>query len=379
MAEAGFCYESCLHGRGLRTGVSAPHMIYLRDVSFRTPPLDRLAGIQLTEQAGNSRAAGCIQVRTHEDLMRLFVRTVAFLFLLSMAAWCLPLGTNARAVIPGDIQQIISVDYRALRSSDTAMALKAQVLPENLKQFEQALKGVGIDPEKDVDQLTFASYRAPKQGVHVVGVAQGLFPMKAFLRKMTLKKIKANKYRNAQLYPMSGGMQMTLLDENTLLFGETSSIQGALDVRDGYVQGLDSNQQIADMIPSVDSGSVWSVLDQRGTQNMLRSALGDASKLADYETLKKRLLGSRYQMNFGSGVNFDLDVVTSDSVTAGTLSSLVKAGMLYKKMNASATEKIAMDSMTVDSDSSNLRFHFKTDDKKFQALMHSELFAAVSK
>jgi hypothetical protein len=133
------------------------------------------------------------------------------------------------------------------------------------------------------------------------------------------------------------------------------------------------------MIPSVDSGSVWSVLDQQGTQNMMRSALGDASKLADYETLKKRLLGSRYQMNFASGVNFDLDVVTSDSITAGTLSSLVKAGMLYKKMNASPTEKIAMDSMTVDSDSASLRFHFKTDDKKFQALMHSELFAAVSK
>jgi len=124
---------------------------------------------------------------------------------------------------------------------------------------------------------------------------------------------------------------------------------------------------------------VWSVLDQQGTQNMMRSALGDASRLADYDTLKKRLLGSRYQMNFASGVNFDLDVVTSDSMTAGTLSSLVKAGMLYKKINATPTEKIAMDSLTVDSDSSNLQLHFKTDDKKFQALMHSDLFAAVSK
>jgi hypothetical protein len=311
--------------------------------------------------------------------MRVFGRVVSITLALAGAASALPLGTNARGVIPGDIQQIISVDYRALRGSDTAMALKAQVLPENLKQFEVALKGVGIDPEKDVEQLTFVSYRAGKQGVHVVGVAQGLFPMKTFLKRMTLKKIKPTKLRTAQLYPMSGGMEMTLLDENTLLFGETSSIQGALDVRDGYTQGLDSNQQIADMIPSVDSGSVWSVLDQQGTQNMLRSALGDASRLADYETLKKRLLGSRYQMNFGSGINFDLDVVTSDSVTAGTLSSLVKAGMLYKKMNASPTEKVAMESMTVDSDSANLRFHFKTDDKKFQALMHSELFAAVSK
>jgi hypothetical protein len=103
--------------------------------------------------------------------MRKSSNVLAILLLFQMAASALPLGTNARAVIPSDIQQIISVDYRALRSSDTAMALKAQVLPPSLKQFEEALKSVGVDTEKDIDQLTFASYRVPKQGVRVVGVA----------------------------------------------------------------------------------------------------------------------------------------------------------------------------------------------------------------
>ena len=311
--------------------------------------------------------------------MKRFTLVICALIACTSMALALPLGTSTRTLIPAEIQQIISVDYRALRSSDTAMALKAQVLPENLKQFEEALKGVGIDPDKDVEQLTFIAYRMGKPGTRTVGVAQGVFPVKAFLKKMTVKKIKAARYRSAFIYPMASGFEMTFVDENTLLFGDTIAIQNALDTRDGYLQGLDSNPQISDMIPSVDSGSVWSVLDQQGTQNMMRSALGDASKLADYEILKKRLLGSRYQMNFSSGVNFDLDVVTSDSMTAATLSSLVKAGMLYKKMNATPTEKVAMDSMTVDSDSSNLQFHFKTDDKKFQSLMHSELFAAVSK
>jgi hypothetical protein len=259
------------------------------------------------------------------------------------------------------------------------MQLKQQVLPESLKQFEQALKAVGVDPDKDVDQLTFISYRVPKQGIRVVGAAQGIFPVKAFYKRMNLKKIKAQKYRTAFIYPMSGGMEMSFLDENTLLFGDHSAMTGALDTRDGYTPGIDSNPQIADMITGVDSGPVWSVLDQQGTQNMLRSALGDASKLADYETLKKRLLGSRYIMNFSSGVNFDLDVITSDSMTAATLSSLLKAGVMYKKINATPIEKIAMDSLTVDSDSSKLQLHFKTDDKKFQSLMHSDLFAAVSR
>jgi len=300
------------------------------------------------------------------------------LLIAGSTAWALPLGSSARTVIPSDVQQIISVDYRALKNSNTAMALKQQVLPESLKQFEAALKGIGIDPDKDVDQLTFASYRS-KKNVRVVGVAQGEFSLKSVLGKMRLRKIKPVKYRTAELYPMAGGMQMSFLEQDTLLFGDMDALKDALDARDGYALTMDSNGQIVDMIGAVDSGTVWSVLDQQGTQNMMRSALGDASKLGDFETIKKRLLGSQYTMNFSNGVDFDLDVVTSDSVTAATLSSLVRAGMLYRKMNATATEKVALDNVTVDSSSSNLQFHFKTDDKQFQSLLHSDLFAAVSR
>jgi len=301
------------------------------------------------------------------------------LFLSSVAAWASPMASAARGVIPSAVQQIISVDYRALKNSDTAMALKQQVLPPNLKEFEGALKDIGIDPDKDVDQLTFASYRTAKEGVKVIGIAEGSFTKKAVLKKITLHKIKPAKYRDSDLYPMTGGMEMTFLDDNTLLFGDSGAVKGALDARDGYTTTLDSNNQVSDMIGSADSGTVWSVLDQTGTQNMLISALGEAGKLADFDTVKKHVLGSHYAMNFTNGVNFDLDVVTADSLTATTLSSLVKAGVLYKKMSATPAEKIALDNMSVNSDSSNLQMHFKADDKQFQSLMHSDLFAAVSK
>jgi hypothetical protein len=135
---------------------------------------------------------------------------------------------------------------------------------------------------------------------------------------------------------------------------------------------------MADMMSNVDSAPVWSILDQQGTQNAMHSAMGEASKVADYDTIKKRLLGSRYTMSFSSGVNFDLTVVTSDTVSAGTLASLVKAGILLKKMSATPAEKIAVENTTVDSDGSNVGVHFKANDQQFQSLMHSELFAAVT-
>jgi hypothetical protein len=298
---------------------------------------------------------------------------------LPAAMFAAPLPSSVRPAIPAGVQQLICVDYRALKNSDTAQQLKEQVLPENLKQFETALKGIGVSTDRDVDTLTFVSYRQPKQGVQIVGAAQGVFSLKTVLAKLKLKKIKSVKYHDSDIYPMSEGMEMTFLDETTLLFGSGPALRGAVDARDGYVQTIDSNPDIANLIQDVESGTVWSILDQKGTQNMMLSALGDASRLADYETIKKHILGSRYTMNFTNGVNFDLDVITTDSYTSGMLSSFLKMGMIYKKTNASPVEKAALEDISVNSDSSKLQMHFKADDKQFQSLIHTPLFAAVSR
>ncbi len=309
--------------------------------------------------------------------MKIFKICLASLLLASMA-YAMPLNSSARSSIPADVLQIISVDYRALKDSPTAMALKQQLLPDNIKQFEAALKSIGLDPEKDVDTLTFASFHAGKQGVKTVGVAAGPFDRKAVLKKMKLQKFVPKKYGTADIYPMDGGFVMSFLDDSTLLFGDGTSIRVALDTSNGQVLGLDTNGDMADMMSSVDSAPVWSILDQQGTQNAMHSAMGDASQIADYDTVKKRLLGSRYTLSFTSGVNFDMTVVTSDTTTSSTVSSLLKGYMLYKKLSATPAEKIAVDNTTVDSDGPNVQLHFKANDQQFQSLMHSELFAAVT-
>src|SRR6516164_1216435 len=298
--------------------------------------------------------------------------------ILAGLAYALPLNSFARSCVPADLLQLISVDYRALKDSPTAMALKQQLMPDNIKQFEAALKRVGLDPDKDVDTLTFASFRTGKQGVKTVGVAAGPFNMKAVLKKMKLQNYTPKKYGTSEIYPMDGGFVMSFLDDSSLLFGDSTSIRAALDTRNGQTLGLDTNGNMADMMTSVDSAPVWSILDQQGTQNALHSAMGDASKIADYETIKKRLLGSRYSMNFNSGVNFDMTVVTSDSTTAATVSSLLKGYMMYKKVSATPAEKIAVENTAVDSDGQNVQVRFKASDQQFRSLMHSDLFAAVT-
>jgi len=290
-----------------------------------------------------------------------------------------PLSTNARAVIPHAVQQIISVDYRELRDSPMALALKDQVIPDSVKQFEAVLRSVGIDPDRDAEQITFVTYRGPKNVVYGVGIVQGPFRQKEFLAKAKAKKIKTEKYLLSDLYSVGSGFQIVFLDPITILFGESAAIKGAIDVRDNGAAPLDSNDAMDDLIGSIESEPVWSVLDQKNTQSMVRSALGQAGALTNFDAVKKRLLASDYIMNFTKGVTFDVSVKTSDNITAASLSGLMQAGVLYKKMSGSSSEKLALENTTVDSSEDMVQMHFATDDQRFHALMKSDLFAAVSR
>jgi len=305
---------------------------------------------------------------------------LAALFCVCALCCCIsaaPLGTGARTVLPAQLQQVISVDYRSLRNSPSGMALKNRVLPDNLKAFETSLRRLGINPELEVEQLTFVCYRAPKGMVRTLGVASGQFEPKRVLGRFKARKTKSNKYRDAYLWPAGSGFVMSFLDDSTMLFGEAAAVKDGLDVRDGEQRGAPGD--MLQRISEAETGPVWSVLDQQGTQNMLRSVLGEASALADYESIKKRLLGSRYTLDLQHGVDFGLNVETSDSFTAGTLSALLTESMLYKKATGSAVEKSAMEDMEIDSDSRRLELKFKADDSKFQALMNSDFFQAVSR
>ena len=310
--------------------------------------------------------------------MKRYIQLAIAILVLGVAATAAPLSSTAKNVIPAEVQQIITVDYRAMNNSPTALALKDKVMPDALKDLEHSLKTAGIDANKDVEQLVFATFRQ-KGGLKVVGVAQGTFPGTKLMLRLKTQKIKGAKYRDSFIYPMSGGLDMSLIDDNTMVFGANEAVKAALDARDGIGRSLNANSSMTDMAQSVETEMIWSILDQTGTQYMLKSALGDAAELADYEVVKNRLKGSRYKMKFDSGVNFDMDVLTSDSITAATLSSILKAGVLFRKATAKETEKTALEAVDVKADSSNLQLKFKTDDNKFQALLSSDLFTAVSK
>jgi hypothetical protein len=302
---------------------------------------------------------------------------------------CAQLSTDARGAIPHDVQQLVVIDYRAMQDSTAAMDLRNRVMPPELKQFDDALSkftvklgssGQGEPFDQYVDELAFALFRPTpdSDALQMVGVAQGQFPAQDILASFRVQKIKPTMVRTNSIYPMTRtGMVLCFVDPSTMVFGSKDSVTKALDARDGMTASMLTNGPMMNAMQSVDSNPLWSILDNKGTQTMMKELLGQAGSVTDFDTVKQRLEASWYSMDFAHGVNFNLTIETGDSFAAATISSLLSAAVMLRKMTASDAEKQALAATDISSSSGNLSIHFSSSDAQFAALLQSPLFQSM--
>ena len=295
-------------------------------------------------------------------------------------AFAAQLTTDARGVIPHDVQQLVVIDYHAMQNSPAAMDLRNRVMPPELKQFDEALSHSGLNENHDVDELAFALFR-PSPGsdaLQTVGIAQGQFDTQTILANFRRQKVKATMVRTNSVYPMARtGMVLCFVDPSTMIFGDRDAVTKALDARDGMAASLLTNSALMNAMQSVDTNPLWSILDNKGTQTMMKQLLGEAGSVTDFDTVRQRLEASWYSMDFQHGVRFDLTIETGDTFAAATISSLLSAAVMVRKMSASDAEKEALNDTDIGSSSGNLTVHFATSNAEFDSLLQSPLFKSM--
>lgn len=300
------------------------------------------------------------------------------------------LSSDARGAVPHEVQQLVVIDYREMENSATAMNLRERVMPPELKQFDEALTKSGLNDNHDVDQLAFAMFRAPVTGAKsrssngsddrmvTLGIAQGQFALQDILASFKKQLIKPKLVRTNKVYPLpKTGMVLCFVDPSTMVFGDRDAVTKALDARDGLTASLLTNGPMMDAMKTVDSEPLWSILNEKGTQNMMKQVLGEAGSVTDFDTVQKRLQASWYSMNFSHGVKFDLTISTGDTFTAATITSLLSAALALRKMSSGDAEKQALNGTAIASNAGQMSIHFATSDKTFNDLLHSPLFQGL--
>ena len=304
----------------------------------------------------------------------------------STVALASPVSPATWRVIPSAFEQVLCIDYHTVVQSKSALALKAAVFPRILRDFEAALTSSGVDTTKDLGNLTFASFRDHGE-LRTIGVASGSFS--ALLKKVAQNPTKT--YRGSNLYLMvkapdpqlvdgkletkQKDLDMTFLDETTLLFGDRDALETVLNVFNGDTPSIEFNRKIADFIRDIDKATVWSVLDRRGTLGMLHAALGAVTKREEYPGIRKQVLGSLYAITLGDVVKADLTVLTPDPESAAALAALFHLGaLLPQKIKATPVAKVAVPALTADFDVLGLEVHFRADPILFQKMLQAQFF-----
>ncbi len=307
------------------------------------------------------------------------------------------LSSDARASIPESVQQIIVVDYRAMQNSQAAMKLKDKVLPPELKGLEKALKSSGLQVDQDADTLAFAAFKLSSAGgssgssnnssgssseadARILGIAQGQFNTQAILAQFAKAKTKPIMVRNNAIYPMgSAGMSVVFLNETTMVFGDRQAVRAALDARDGLQPNFLQNSEMMNDMTAIDAEAVWSILDQKGTQTMMKSVLGSASGLEDYDTVKNQMKDANYTMDFSNGVRFNMTVDMGSTMTAATAATILKGVALMKEASGTSQEKDALSNTSINSSGGVLTVSYSSTDSQFAGLLQSPLFQQVVK
>jgi len=295
-------------------------------------------------------------------------------------AFAAQLTTDARGAIPHDVQQLVVIDYHAMQNSPAAMNLRNRVMPPELKQFDEALSHSGLNENHDVEELAFALFR-PSPGsdaLQTVGIAEGQFDTQTIVANFRRQKVKVTMVRTNSVYPMARtGMVLCFVDPSTMIFGDKDAVTKALDARDGMAASILTNGSLMNAMQSVDTYPLWSILDNKGTQTMMKQLLGEAGSVTDFDSVRQRLDASWYSMDFQHGVRFDLTIATGDTFAAATISSLLSAAVMLRKMSASDAEKQALNNTDIGSSAGNLTVHFATSDTEFDSLLQSPLFKSM--
>jgi len=82
-------------------------------------------------------------------------------------------------------------------------------------------------------------------------------------------------------------------------------------------------------------------------------------------------------MDFQHGVKFDLTIATGDPFAAATLSSLMTAAVMVRKMTSTDAEKQALNATSISSNGGQLSIDFASTDSQFASLLQSPLFQSM--
>ncbi len=254
------------------------------------------------------------------------------------------LSASTLTLYPREAGELAFANLRALRQSPHYPQLRAQFLPERLKDLENYAKGLGIDFETQGRQLSWAFVVGkPEDEVDLVSVAEGDFNPAVVLEQAKARNL-ATSQASGQTLITAGKNErgkefvLTLPDPATLLFGSRAAVEAMLARRAEGRGGSFDNAVLSPLITEVNGRSpVWLVMDQHFAALGFKQLAPTIAARPEAAVLLGKLKAGMAEVTLTRDLAARASLFCSGASEAQLLAAILQAAISLSAVQASAT------------------------------------------
>lgn len=237
---------------------------------------------------------------------------------------------EALNTFPADTLQVAYTDLATLRALPAYPQIRQRILNRQLRAFEDFLRPMGIDAEKDVDEVMLG-WRGEMVGpAGYLGLAAGRFQPALAQQYVQQTGIPVTHYDGDDLYPFGAGggandLFFTLLDSSLAAFGRQGDLKAMLDARQGSINALSANSDFVNWEGELDGTSPqWGILNGKSAANIAGAWLAPSGqKSVDLGSLARSIRALLYRVQWESGFTANLFMICDTPETAAGFDNLL--------------------------------------------------------
>jgi len=252
----------------------------------------------------------------------------ALLFPAPLAADQLP--GEALNTFPSDTLQVAFTNLATLRSLAIYPQIRQRILNRQLHAFEDFLKPMGIEPEKDIDEVMLG-WRGEMVGpAGFLGLAAGRFQPTLIQQYFEKTSLPVRQYDGADLYAFGSGSDpndlfFTFFDNSLAAFGRLTDVKAMLDARQGSINALNANADFVNWQGELDgTAPQWGILNGKSASNLAGLWLAPSGqKNVDLSSLGRTVRALLYRVQWDSGFTAQITMVCDTPESAAGFATLL--------------------------------------------------------
>ena len=261
-------------------------------------------------------------------------RSSALLFL---AVWggasLLPVPLRGQGLVrealftfPVDTQQLAYSNLATLRALPNYPQIRQRLFSRRLRDFQDFLRSVDTDPEKDVDEVMLGWRRGVVDTAGFFGLAEGRFQPERIRKFFAVLELPSREYLGLDLYAFGSGedrpdLFFTFLSSSLAAFGRLRDLKAMLDVRSGTRVALDSNSDPVGWEAELEGAAPqWGIMTGKGAAKMAAEWLTGGGKLpVDPSVALGPIQKVLYRIDWESGFSARLSILCQNAESAAAL------------------------------------------------------------